>query len=135
MKLPIARSKPSRTFKWSIGILSAISIFVIVLASLPIYQHFSDKRLLKKWNPSLAPIEAQRDIQQGTIKIYLDGTIASFPVGIEQSQRHLIKGLPTAPAGVGCVIRNHELRQSQREYAIRYNQIIIQYLHQHSPSA
>jgi hypothetical protein len=85
-------------------------------------------RTLADWHPDKAVAEAQRDIAAGTAKIYISGTIAAFPPGISPEQHALVRRLPNADAGIGCVIENMEFRKAQFEYARRYNEYVSEHL-------
>lgn len=90
-------------------------------------------RTLADWQPDKAVAEAERDIAAGTAKIYISGTIVAFAPGISSSEYHrpeaaeILKVLPSADAGIGCVIEDAELRKAQFEYARRYNEYVIQH--------
>lgn len=84
--------------------------------------------LLAQWSPERAAAEAAKDIQAGSIKIYLHGSFAAYKVGVEQSQESLIAGLPREDAGVGCVIPYEDVFKAQKDYATRYNKAIVAYL-------
>jgi len=86
-----------------------------------------------KWNPEMAVADAQRDLQQGRPRVYLNGTIASQRVGVEPEDFSLVSDLPTEDAGIGCIVDNWDLRKMQREYATRYNREIVKYQRQHKP--
>jgi hypothetical protein len=85
-------------------------------------------RTLADWQPDKAVAEAQRDIAGGTPKLYISGTIVAFPPGLNFEQYSTLKTLPTADAGIGCVIEDTELRKAQFEYARRYNEYLVQNL-------
>jgi len=85
-------------------------------------------RSLADWHPDKAVTEAELDIAAGTPKIYISGTIAAFAPGVGFDQKLIIKRLPNADAGVGCVVKDPELRNAQFEYARRYNQYVLQHL-------
>jgi len=85
-------------------------------------------RSIKGWSLENAVNEARSDINQEKIKIYYSGTIAASPIGVEPQDLMLIRKLPIADAGMGCVIENEELRKAQFEYGKRYNEIIVQHL-------
>jgi hypothetical protein len=89
------------------------------------------KRSLADWEPDKAVAEAQKDIAMGTAKIYISGTIAAYAPGISSDQEPLVKSLPNADAGIGCVIQDAELRKAQFEYARRYNAYVVQHLPKH----
>jgi hypothetical protein len=108
-------------------LIGAVSLGFGALAW-PKYHQLSIQRDLERWDPSKAEIEARRDIQKGTIKIYLHGTVAAQAAGVEDCQLSLIRGIPTKPAGVGCLVGNEKLRAEQGEYAIRYNKLIVSHL-------
>ena len=86
------------------------------------------ERTIKDWNLSLAAKEAEKDIKEGTIKIYISGTLVAYPTGIEPEHYELIKDLPKADAGIGCMVEDGTLRKSQEEYAAEYNKLIITHL-------
>jgi len=94
--------------------------------------NFSQKALLAQWSQSKAAVDAAHDIAAGSMKIYIHGTIAGYAVGIDRSQLFLTENLPTAEAGVGCVIGDMEVFTAQGEYASRYNKAIVEYLERRS---
>lgn len=85
-------------------------------------------RTIEDWNPSLAEVEAKQNIQNGSIKVYMSGTYAAYFPGISKEYYTLIKNLPKADAGIGCVIEDVKLRKQQLEYAEKYNKIILEHL-------
>jgi hypothetical protein len=85
-------------------------------------------RSLADWQPGKAVAEAEHDIAAGTPKIYISGTIAAFMPGISSDQYTVVRPLPKADAGIGCVIEDEELRKAQFEYARRYNEYVVQHL-------
>ena len=92
------------------------------------------ERSLADWQPDKAVAEAEHDIAAGTAKVYLSGTRLVYAPGISTPEYHspaelqLLKKLPSADAGIGCVIENEELRKAQFEYARCYNEYVIQHL-------
>jgi hypothetical protein len=92
------------------------------------YEYISFRSALARWDPEKASIEAAHDIRAGKIKVYMHGTIAGLPVGVEEEDRHLIKGLPFAEAGVGCIVPSDDIYDAQGAYAVRYNQAIVKHL-------
>ena len=92
------------------------------------------ERSLADWQPDEAIEEAERDLAAGTAKIYINGTIVAFAPGISSAEYHspeesqILKTLPSADAGIGCVVKDAELREAQFEYARRYNEYVIQHL-------
>lgn len=85
-------------------------------------------RTLADWQPDKAVVEAGHDIATGTPKIYIGGTIAAFAPRVIPEQYAIIKTLPNADAGIGCLIENAELRKAQFEYARRYNEYVVEHL-------
>jgi hypothetical protein len=85
------------------------------------------ERTLADWQPEKAVPEAQHDIAAGTMKIYVSGGIVALAPGVSRDFIN-IKNLPSADAGIGCVIEDAELRKAQFEYARRYNEYIVQHL-------
>ncbi len=91
-------------------------------------------RSIADWHPDKAVAEAERDIAAGTAKIYISGTVVTFAPGISSTEYHnpvefeIRKILPSADAGIGCVIEDMELRTAQFEYARRYNEYVTQHL-------
>jgi len=118
----------SQFSRFSKRIIYFASVVAVVIAVAFSFQRLSYRRTLERWNPEGAVAEAQRDIQQGKIKIYIHGGFAAGPVGVDADQISLIHSLPTEQAGVGCIIRDMHLRQLQGEYAARYNKAIVHYL-------
>lgn len=114
--------------KLSKGIIGAASAVITVVCLIFGYQQLSRRRAISRWNPDNAVVEAQQDIQRGTMKIYRHGTIASQAVGVEPEQMPLIQSFPTEDAGIGCIVNDWDLRRLQGEYARRYNQAIVQHL-------
>lgn len=119
------------------NILSVIFIFLLTgCSALPMstasQAHLLEfpERTLQEWEPSHAIEEAKRDIANGNPKIYLSGTLAPYAPGIRVEQYDLIKHLPRADAGAGCIIKNEEVkfRDIQAKYAERYNLYILNYL-------
>lgn len=88
-------------------------------------------RAEREWEPSRATKEAEEDIKNDKVKIYISGTIAPYAPGVKtEAERALVKHLPRADAGVGCVITNEDemkFRQMQAEYAERYNKYVVNY--------
>lgn len=85
-------------------------------------------RSIDDWMPENAIVEAESDIQNNRLKVYYSGTYTATPIGISQEDAHLVKELPKADGGIGCVITNPELRKNQSDYAKKYNEIIIKHL-------
>jgi hypothetical protein len=85
-------------------------------------------RSIGEWEPENAIEEAKYDIKNNKMKIYYSGTIAASPNGVLPEDIHLIKNLPIADGGIGCIITNSELRKKQAAYATKYNEIIVFYL-------
>ena len=61
-------------------------------------------RTIEEWSVGAAITEAEQDIKRGSFMVYLSGTIAAYPPGIPSEEYELIRGLPMADAGMGCVI-------------------------------
>ena len=80
------------------------------------------------WNPTNALARANIDIQSGNIKIYYTGGIAAFPSGIQGEDRKLIEKYPADYSGAGCVVFDEKLRHLQEEYAVVYNQRILEWI-------
>lgn len=91
-------------------------------------EYVAHRAELGKWTPEAAMVEANNDIARGSLKIYLHGSFAAYMVGVAEEQRSLVAHLPTAEAGVGCVFKYEDVFDAQREYAIRYNKTVVQYL-------
>jgi hypothetical protein len=115
---------------------SYIFIIGFMLITLPVFAqsgyqgnsiNFPD-RTIEDWNPEKAVMEAENDIKSNELKIYYSGTIAATPVGVSQEDYELIKDLPIADGGIGCVISDQELRQAQYAYSMRYNRIVVKHL-------
>ena len=91
-------------------------------------------RTMAEWQPDKAVAEAKRDVAAGTVKIYLSGTLLAHAPGISTVEYHnplefkLLETLPSADAGLGCVVEDTALREAQYEYARRYNEYIVQHL-------
>jgi hypothetical protein len=62
----------------------------------------------------------------------MHGSFAAYAVGVDEPFMSLIKGLPTEDAGVGCVIDDLDVFEAQREYATRYNKLIVEHLQMRS---
>lgn len=88
----------------------------------------SHRSELAKWSPEQAELDASHDIKAGSMKIYLHGSFAAYAVGVDEVHQSLVEKLPRAEAGVGCVIDDMDIFNAQGEYAIRYNQAIVQHL-------
>lgn len=86
------------------------------------------ERGIDDWSIGNAIKEANEDITTDKFKIYYSGTRAAYPPGVEQEDMHLIKDLPIASAGIGCIITDPELREAKLNYARKYNEIIINHL-------
>ena len=89
------------------------------------------KRILSDWTLENAKAEAEKDIAEGTMKIYVSGDIAPGPAGIGPELAELINGLPWAEAGIGCVISGQaeiDLRKAQYRYALDYNRRVVDHL-------
>jgi hypothetical protein len=43
-------------------------------------------------------------------------------------EAEILKKLPSADAGIGCLIEDMELRKAQFEYARRYNEYVLRHL-------
>ena len=84
-------------------------------------------RSLADWQPDKAVVEAQHDITTGTAKIYISGTIVAGAPGVSSDQYSIVKTLPNADAGIGCVVEDIELRKTQLEYSRRYNEYAVQH--------
>lgn len=82
----------------------------------------------ERWNPSHAIQDANEDIKNNKMRIYLHGGIAAYPICIESNEYELVSDLPRKDAGVGCIVYDEQLRTLQREYAEKYNKRIVQYL-------
>jgi hypothetical protein len=76
------------------------------------------ERTIKDWSPELAEKEAQKDIQNKTIKIYKCGTYASYLPGVSDKHRDLVKDIPRADAGIGCVFKGIEDRKLRKQQEI-----------------
>jgi len=76
------------------------------------------------WQPDKAVAEARSDIAAGHPKIYLCGTIVAFAPGVDFDRHPVLKTLPCADAGIGCLVSDGPLRRAQSEYARRYNEHI-----------
>jgi hypothetical protein len=85
-------------------------------------------RSLADWQPGKAVAEAEHDIAAGTPKVYISGGIVAFAPGISAEQYSIVRTLPNADAGIGCVIEDTELRKAQFEYARRYNEYVVLHL-------
>jgi hypothetical protein len=91
-------------------------------------------RSLADWQPDKAVAEAEHDLAAGAPKIYISGTMGSFAPGISSEtyqspeKAEILRTLPCADAGMGCVIEDMELREAQFEYARRYNEHVVQHL-------
>jgi hypothetical protein len=85
-------------------------------------------RSLDDWQPARAVEEAKTDIAAGRPKIYIAGTRVPSAVGIDPKYHDLIRPLPQADAGIGCLVRDSALRDAQFEYARQYNECVLQYL-------
>ena len=82
----------------------------------------------QSWDSATAESDARRDLAADTAKIYYSGTIAARPAGVPSSLGYLMKNLPRADAGCGCVVRDMALRKRQQAYAALYNQTVIREL-------
>ena len=89
-------------------------------------------RTLEQWSVDAAVAEAERDIKNESVKVYLSGTIAAYPPGIPPEEYELIRGLPMADAGMGCLIEDGVLRAAQYAYAEAYNKRVIEHLRKNS---
>ena len=87
---------------------------------------------MAQWAPEKARVEAANDIAAGSIKIYVHGSFAAYAVGVDEHFMPLIQGLPREDAGVGCVIEDLDVFEAQREYATRYNKLIVEHLQRRS---
>ncbi len=84
------------------------------------------------WGKDHAVQEAEADLKAGKPKLYLSGTIAISTPGLTKEERHRLRGLPTAEAGVGCVVwddHDAQLRKAQSQYAEIYNRYIAENYH------
>jgi hypothetical protein len=86
------------------------------------------ERTLADWQREKAVAEARKDIVARTVKIYISGTIVAGAPGVNAEQESLVRSLPNADAGTGCVISDMELRKAQFEYARRYNEYVVHHL-------
>jgi hypothetical protein len=89
------------------------------------------KRILSDWTLDKAKAEAEKDIAEGTMKIYVSGDVAPGPAGISPELAELINGLPWAEAGIGCIISGQkevDLREAQYHYALEYNRRVVDHL-------
>jgi hypothetical protein len=80
------------------------------------------------WQPERAVAEAQKDLAAGTPKIYISGTITALAPGVDEKHQALVRSLPRADAGIGCIVVDEDLRKAQFEYARRYNEYIVGHL-------
>lgn len=87
-------------------------------------------RTITEWGKEEAIREAEIDIKVGKPKLYLSGTRAVFAPGLTAEQRQKLRDLPTADAGIGCVIKDDEegqLRKVQAQYAETYNRYVAEH--------
>jgi hypothetical protein len=88
-----------------------------------------EKELLyESWSTENALVEAEKDIENGTVKIYYHGTSFAYPAGVEPEDQDLIMDLPAADGGLGNVIDDMRLRALQGEYSARYNKRIVEWI-------
>lgn len=88
-----------------------------------------DLRTFERWNPENATKEAEEDIKNNSIKIYMHGGFSSHALGIStKNDMKLIENLPKADAGVGCWVSDIKLRERQGIYSERYNKKILEHL-------
>ncbi len=106
------------------AMLSALSLALLIGGGWAAYQYAALRLEIARWDPKHAATDAAGDIQDGRMKIYLNGSFSASKVGLNDSERALVAHLPVSEAGVGCVISSDELFDAQREYATRYNRAI-----------
>jgi len=82
----------------------------------------------ERWNPDNALGEAEDDIKNETVKIYMHGGFAAYPVGVEPEDYELIENVPRGEAGVGCIVYDMKLRKMQGKYATIYNKKIVEWI-------
>ncbi|MHC4132684.1 MAG: hypothetical protein ACYSSP_05160 [Planctomycetota bacterium] len=86
------------------------------------------EELYESWSPENALAEAEKDIENGTVKIYYHGTVFASPAGVRPEEQDLIKDLPAADGGLGSVIDDMKLRALQGEYSAIYNNRILKWI-------
>lgn len=114
------------------ALLSVVLISLMIWLGFVIHGYLGHRAAMAQWAPEKASVEAANDIAAGSIKIYMHGSFAAYAVGIDEPFKFLIKGLPTEDAGVGCVIDDLDVFEAQREYATRYNKLIVEHLQRRS---
>lgn len=87
-----------------------------------------------RWSRSRAVLDAESQISQDEIFVYVTGTIVCLPA-VDSKDAQLAASLPTRSIACGCEINNLALRQAQVEYAKVFNRRIMQHVKSQSPDS
>jgi hypothetical protein len=110
------------------ALLSVVLVSMMVWIGFVVHDYLEHRAAMAQWAPEKASVDAANDIAAGSIKIYMHGSFAAYAVGVDERFMPLIKGLPREDAGVGCVIDDLDVFEAQRQYATRYNKLIVEHL-------
>ncbi len=91
------------------------------------------KGLYERWAPKYALADANDDIANDKVRVYLHGGYAAILIGIEYEDQDLVKDLPRDDAGIGCIVFDEKLRSMQGEYATIYNKRIVEWIKETHP--
>jgi hypothetical protein len=114
------------------ALLLVVLVSMMIWIGFAVHGYIEHRAAMAQWAPEKARVEAAKDIAAGSIKIYMHGTFAAYAVGVDERFKPLVQGLPREDAGVGCVIENLGVFEAQREYATRYNKLIVEHLQRRS---
>ena len=83
----------------------------------------------RAWDPSNAAVQAQQDIRAGQLRFYFCGGRAPTAPGVPAREYILVSKYPQAVAGsdLGC----SGSTEQQREYARRYNEVMLAHVGRH----
>ena len=80
----------------------------------------------KRWSDEAARSAATYDIAKGTIAIYMQPNVASYPCGLDETDWPLVSEYPHAREATGsCIVL---LPPHVLKYGAIYNQMIVDYL-------
>src|SRR5437588_166059 len=83
------------------------------------------------FSPQAGRVAAQRDIASGHMRIYIAGTEAAGPVGVDPADRALVSSLPIDRSlPIGCTVPH---ASEAIDFARSYNRKIVRHLRHASP--
>lgn len=107
------------------AVLATLALALLVPLGWTGYEYAMLQVEIAHWDPDRAAADAARDIERGRPKTYLHGSYSAYVVGLDPTERALVAHLPSAEAGVGCIVPSDELFEAQGRYAANYNRAIF----------